>query len=784
MADGVRSTNFPTTAIIDELIGNRNGSTIRIPAEKFALQLLSSGPMQALTGAGGGVKLFPTYANLAAATVGDYTPWVYADPDPAKNGIYRRVAPNWVWSLPLPYSLIRAEDEGEGSANAIRASTKIPVSEAALISLNVFETNTGPATVSFNDGPAHTIKTNSGNDVAPGGLIAGMIVLGTIDGETFRLVNDQVSSAVVAQAEAEADRSEAARDAALSAVPNAFPGTRSALKALDTSTVTSAFLKELDREGQFAWRTGNFSAQIAADPYEALYIKADAVSASVGAWVRQGDWAVIGKSIRWAGASSQNLGPDNALRIQSLLDMKGTTLVPDDPLGPYPVGDWTLLLRSDTTLRWTGNTFLKLTSSTNIGGMIAGYYQGPFGEPAPHTNSENILVDNPLVDCDGWGELQGANYGENGVAGAFVTNMRIRGGIIKNCRNGKSAWSGTGGRALQFDGSCKDCRAEGTIVMDCHAAMAAAGTTSTPEPDIVFSNITAIRCDGVIQTRHTASPPTNGVQYNSFAFINITASNCGKTTGYWATQGAQYQVGAIQIDRANNTVIRNFTLWNEAAYGSIAAVISHFRGNYNTFDVTFSGDCTNLINSSTFPFGFGSTGTRNSCLYEIKHMLGSADRAIITAGADAANHGANVYKIKTATLVTELFDSNSAQPDLFGYFLNQLGDKSIEGAFINISSIYSRNYPATFDRATIGSLQLNNLYVSFGSSGGKGFQVMGTVAAEDFIMTRNQQEKIRLTENGFRASIPVYANNAAAIAGGLIPGDAYKTSTGAAFFVT
>jgi len=90
------------------------------------------------------------------------------------------------------------------------------------------------------------------------------------------------SSAEAAQAAAEA-----ARDEALAAVPNAFPEDRTALKALDTNSITAAYLKEQGREGQFVWRTGDYSSQVAADTAESIYIKADDVAATDGAWVRE-----------------------------------------------------------------------------------------------------------------------------------------------------------------------------------------------------------------------------------------------------------------------------------------------------------------------------------------------------------------------------------------------------------------------------------------------------------------------------------------------------------------
>lgn len=70
---------------------------------------------------------------------------------------------------------------------------------------------------------------------------------------------------------------------------NAIPSVadRAALKALDTTKVMIAYLKENGREGIFLWMSGDYSAQIAADTQEGIYIKATAIAATSGAWVRQ-----------------------------------------------------------------------------------------------------------------------------------------------------------------------------------------------------------------------------------------------------------------------------------------------------------------------------------------------------------------------------------------------------------------------------------------------------------------------------------------------------------------
>ncbi|MCD4663122.1 sialate O-acetylesterase [Agrobacterium sp.] len=208
----VSTTNIAIkTAVSDELIVNRDGSTSVQATSDLALQLASSWPLQISGNAG---KLFTTYASLAATAYGEFTPWVFADPDINKNGLYRWNGASWVWSLPLPFSFLIASNFGAGTAAAIKATTLSPVSTAALILLPIADDYAGvAATVSFNGGQALAIKSSIGEDVTR--LAAGSVVYGVISGNTFRLANDEAIASLIYEArddaEDAADRSEAAR---------------------------------------------------------------------------------------------------------------------------------------------------------------------------------------------------------------------------------------------------------------------------------------------------------------------------------------------------------------------------------------------------------------------------------------------------------------------------------------------------------------------------------------------------------------------------------------------
>lgn len=59
------------------------------------------------------------------------------------------------------------------------------------------------------------------------------------------------------------------------------------LKALDTVYHKIAFDRSELSGGTFEWRLGNYTTAVANDPGEGIYRKADAISASVGCWVRR-----------------------------------------------------------------------------------------------------------------------------------------------------------------------------------------------------------------------------------------------------------------------------------------------------------------------------------------------------------------------------------------------------------------------------------------------------------------------------------------------------------------
>lgn len=61
---------------------------------------------------------------------------------------------------------------------------------------------------------------------------------------------------------------------------------RLGMAALDTTIITAAILNEGNRSGLFVWMTGDYSALVALDTAQGIYVESDDIASSVGAWVR------------------------------------------------------------------------------------------------------------------------------------------------------------------------------------------------------------------------------------------------------------------------------------------------------------------------------------------------------------------------------------------------------------------------------------------------------------------------------------------------------------------
>ncbi|TBB67730.1 hypothetical protein ELH42_16880 [Rhizobium ruizarguesonis] len=155
----------------------------------------------------GGGFIFESRASLFAdlAHPANMMAWVLGDATVAYDGIYMKVGASgsgsWSRRGDLPYSFVELQDLGAGTANAIQLTSTIPTSPSVMRVANIFEANAGDVTISENGATSKPLLTNSGNQISAGGLLAGMMITYVDDGSSFRLINDQVSAAIVAAAE-------------------------------------------------------------------------------------------------------------------------------------------------------------------------------------------------------------------------------------------------------------------------------------------------------------------------------------------------------------------------------------------------------------------------------------------------------------------------------------------------------------------------------------------------------------------------------------------------------
>ena len=104
-------------------------------------------------------------------------------------------------------------------------------------------------------------------------------------------------------------------DGTFTAVP-VFVATRTALKAIDTTFITQVILTEAGRVGTFIFTSGNYTTAVATDTDEGIYVKATAISAGSGAWVRQFDG--VNFWTKWFGAVA-DYSTDNSTLINNMI---------------------------------------------------------------------------------------------------------------------------------------------------------------------------------------------------------------------------------------------------------------------------------------------------------------------------------------------------------------------------------------------------------------------------------------------------------------------------------
>jgi len=216
-----------------------------------------------------------------------------------------------------------------------------------------------------------------------------------------------------------------------------YTSTRTVLKDLDTNKDTLAFMTEAGRAGIFKWTLGNFFAEIEADTAEGIYIKANDIASTVGAWVRVHNGTI---DPRWFGAVGDGATDDNAAMSAAVvpelpIDGAGLTYATDGNIDLGAIFD---LKNMEIKQLDPGQTNRRtLTSSNCLNGRLTNVVVDRNGDgtfaggviPAIDDADQGIRI---VCATDGMVFIDGCEVKGNGF-GRGIAVFDAAGGYIKNC---------------------------------------------------------------------------------------------------------------------------------------------------------------------------------------------------------------------------------------------------------------------------------------------------------------------------------------------------------------
>lgn len=302
----------------------------------------------------------------------------------AGAGYYDRDAGAWIFGRGFPDTFARVDLDGSGTVQTGIVNAGVNPATTEVFFAKVETPNTGALTLSIGGEPARPVINLAGNPLSPGEW-TGMVMFYLTDDEEYQLLIDAGAAGSAAASAAAAagafrdfdkrylgakaadpatdnfgdpletgalyyntvdgkfrvwtgsawqDQSTALSDGevtepkladSLALMLSNVVASRTALKALSTSRWNVAYLAESGREGTFKWQLGNYSAQVTADTAEGIYVKANAIAATVGAWVRTSSQTV---SIKWFGAVGDGVADDTAAIRAAMAASKSVVFPP------------------------------------------------------------------------------------------------------------------------------------------------------------------------------------------------------------------------------------------------------------------------------------------------------------------------------------------------------------------------------------------------------------------------------------------------------------------------
>lgn len=212
-------------------------------------------------------------------------------------------------------------------------------------------------------------------------------------------------------------------------LPQSSVATRTLLKALSTAVGVTT-LTEIDRDGTFIWRIGDYSTQIAADTLEGIYVKADAVAATVGAWVREidGPWQTSWFGVTGDGVTNDSASLQAAINLATLdgigslnVTAGRTYSIPDNVtianIGISPNAGSFHLVCDGTTFIGGGDVIIDSCKQVHIVGLDAPTsdvrFRGSWHSQLESCRFQRIIVgdvDGAVFSSWAWNRIEGGYY--------------------------------------------------------------------------------------------------------------------------------------------------------------------------------------------------------------------------------------------------------------------------------------------------------------------------------------------------------------------------------------
>lgn len=297
---------------------------------------------------------------------------------------------------------------------------------------------------------------------------------------------------------------------------------------------------------------------------------------------------------------------DDSYSIQKALDyienIGGGNLIISSTGRDYLVSK-SLYIGSNTNLIFE-KSFLKLIHYTKIGTILIN-----------KKNAHNITIINPLIN--GNNIIAGAT-GENGISIGNGYNIKITGGIIKNCKKGKIVHR-LGGKGIQVEeGEVKNLLIDGTLIDNCSWGISTQYDINHNKEKAIqinFNNIKIRNCEnaGLIHQINGIRDVDNHV----ITIKNMLIENSGNDDGLFV------------LSRTRNLTIDNLKVTGEKKVGSF---IRGRHSNCQFSNIIISQPLIAIINNKPSFHGQDSNSISENNTYDI--IVNSPVDYIITTSDD------------------------------------------------------------------------------------------------------------------------------------------------------